>query len=185
MSISLAAAAVVLGLVGAWGLLSRGLDAPVPVGADVDRPTVASSAPASTVLTAKPITGPPTTVPSVDPASLNENLQARLQQLAAGLTALGFSGQESSTDTGGVTTVWAFGSDQSRTITVTITPGIPLVPENHARPPVTVVEQTTDRVRVAYDSNDGWQFTLTAERTGSSELPTVAEIRNLLYAIDP
>ncbi len=50
---------------------------------------------------------------------------------------------------------------------------------------MTVVEQTTDRVRVAYDSNDGWQFTLTAERTGSSELPTVAEIRNLLYAIDP
>lgn len=175
-ALSLATAVSLVGLVGLWALTDRNPAVPA-------QPYFS----AATLLTVVPqtTTAPTDTTPEsvVDPS--RGAIASRVELLATALRPLGFPNYEYSTSPEGITTVVAIDPHQPRTITVTLKPGVLLVPENHDRPGVTVIENTSSRLRVAYNSNDGWQFTVTVERTGSSQLPAPNEIRDLLYAIDP
>lgn len=112
-------------------------------------------------------------------------LQYRVDLASSQLQALGFPNTESSTDAAGVTTIVAIDRDQSRTLTITMTPGTMLLPENHNRAPITTTENTADRISMEYNSNNGWRFMLVVERAGATALPSEDELGNLLYGIDP
>jgi|GEM_PF-3070628 len=112
----------------------------------------------------------------------------RFAPLPEGLAHLGFTLHTLITDpTTGVSTALDIRDETGgRTGALTVTPGTPLVPENHNRSPLRILEQTDVRLSAEVDSNDGWRFEITFTRTSTGKnLPTIAEIQNLLYSIDP
>ncbi len=131
----------------------------------------------------------PTVPPQTDTSSKpNENIQGRLTVLGEGLFQLGYTlNDDAKTDpTTGLTHVTGADQTNTRTMALTITPGTVLQPENHDRVPITVLEQTDLLLRAEVDSNDGWRFEITLERTPSGDaLPTVDAVQQLLYSIDP
>ena len=122
-----------------------------------------------------------------EPRVVNNGLPARLAPLPDGLAQLGFTLPKMTTDpTSGVTTTSARDEAGGRTVALTVTPGTPVVPENHDRVPVTVLEQSELVLRAEVNSNDGWKFEITLTRTTTgSELPTIDAVQQLLYSIDP
>ena len=112
----------------------------------------------------------------------------RFTPLPEGLARLGFTLHALHTDpTTGVTTAQDIRDEAGgRTGALTVTPGTPLVPENHNRTPIRILEQTDVRLHAEVDGNDGWRFEITFTRTSTgSALPTIAEVQDLLYSIDP
>jgi hypothetical protein len=124
-------------------------------------------------------------IDSTLPAPGNDANRAQIEPLLTGLTQLGFANSEYTTDADGVTTVTAWAANQTLTITITITPGSPVTPENHLRPLIGVLEQTADTLRLAYASNAGWKLTLDVHRTGTTPLPKLVDLENLIVGIDP
>jgi len=130
--------------------------------------------------------GPATTAPHDQVSATLEQLQYRVTWATQQLAAFGFP--DNTSYPGGVdgtTTIIATDAEQGRTFTLTMTPGTMLLPENHDRAPITTTEKTADRIRMVYDSNTGWRFTLVVERTGTTRLPSEDDLANLLYGIDP
>jgi hypothetical protein len=142
---------------------------------------VATSTPDTSVTTA------PTPVPEGPMADLFQQVAYRVGSGEASLAALGFPNNEYSIDGDGVTTVLA--SDPSRPnerrITIVMTPGTMLQPEDHSRTAVTVVAQTSTLIRVENHSNDGWTFSVEFVDTGGGPLPAVEQLQDLIYSIDP
>ncbi len=66
-----------------------------------------------------------------------------------------------------------------------MTPGTLVLPEDHSRTPVTVVAQTSSLIRVDNHSNNGWTFSVEFTDTGDGALPTVTQLQDLIYTIDP
>ena len=123
-----------------------------------------------------------------EPRVVNGGVSGRLAPLPDGLAQLGFTLQTVTTDpTSGVATASARDELGGRTVALTVTPGTLLVvPENHDRVPITVLEQTELVLRAEVNSNDGWKFEITLTRTTTgSELPTIDAVQQLLYSIDP
>lgn len=157
-----------------------------------DNNTAASTPPPSISAleaTTLPSVAAPTTVPRLtgSQADLAQEVAYRVAQGEANLAALGFSNYEYSTADDGVTTLSStdpFHSDE-RTMTIMMTPGTMLQPEDHGRTPVTVVAQTGTLIRVENHSNNGWIFSVEVVDADGEQLPTVEQLQNLIYAIDP
>jgi len=156
------------------------------------RQTPASASPTS-VPAALATSTPDTSVPTVPttvlagPADLYQQVGYRIAQGEESLAALGFPNHEYAIDGDGVTTVSAGDPSRpdERTITIVMTPGTMLQPESHSRTPVTVVEQTNTLIRVENHSNDGWIFSVEFVDTAGGPLPTVDQLQDLIYSIDP
>ena len=118
---------------------------------------------------------------------VNGGGSGRLAPLPDRLAELGFTLQRVTTDpTSGVTTASARDELGGRTVALTVTPGTMLVPENHDRVPITVLERTELILRAEVTSNSGWKFEITLTRTTTgSELPTIDAVQQLLYSLDP
>ena len=127
----------------------------------------------------------PTTSRSA-PATAND-LPERLASMPSGLNSLGFTIDSASTDpASGVTAVHATDAANTRTIALTITPGTPLVPENHERTPIAILEQTDVLLRAEANGNSGWRFEITVTRTSTGDaLPAAEWLQELLYSLDP
>ena len=83
-------------------------------------------------------------------------------------------------------TIRAESTTDGRTIAIKMTPGTMLQPENHDRVPMALVEQSDLQIRGQVNSNDGWIFEITAQRSATDgPLPSPAELQELLYALDP
>ena len=112
----------------------------------------------------------------------------RFAPLPEGLARLGFTLHTLNTDQAtGVTTALDIRDDAGgRTGALTVTPGTPLVPENHNRSPLRILEQTDVLLHGEIAANSGWRFEVTFTRTTTGrQLPTIAEVEELLYSIDP
>lgn len=151
---------------------------------------VATSTPDTSVTMAPPDTSEttaPTPVPEGPMADLFQQVAYRVSSGEERLAALGFPNNEYVIDEDGVTTVTA--SDPTRPneriITIVMTPGAVLQPEDHSRTPVTVVEQASSLIRVENHSNNGWTFSVEAVDTGGGPLPTLDQLQELIYSIDP
>lgn len=102
------------------------------------------------------------------------------------LTALGYTIAAIDTQPDAPATVRAESTTDRRTIAIKMTAGNLLQPENHNRVPMTVVEKDDLQIRGQVNSNSGWTFEITAERTATDgPLPSPAELQELLYALDP
>ena len=157
------------------------------------RQTPASASPTS-VPAALATSTPDTSVPTVPTpvlegpmADLYGEVAYRVSYGEESLAALGFPNHEYAIDGGGVTTVSAGDPSRpdERTITIVMTPGTMLQPESHSRTPVTVVEQTSTLIRVENHSNGGWIFSVEFVDTAGGPLPTVDQLQDLIYSIDP
>jgi hypothetical protein len=120
------------------------------------------------------------------PAIAND-LPERLASLPSSLNDLGFTIDSASTDPStGVTAVHASDAANTRTIALTITPGTPVVPENHERVPIKILEQTDVLLRAEVDGNSGWRVEITVTRTSIGDaLPVAERLQELLYSLDP
>ena len=146
--------------------------------------TLRAASQSETASTAVP---PSTALPEGTMADLHEQVAYRVGSGEPSLAALGFPNNEYAIGADGVTTILA--SDPARpnerTITIVMTPGTLVLPENHSRIPVTVVAQTSNMIRVENHSNTGWTFTLEFVDTGDGALPTVEQLQVLVYSFDP
>lgn len=188
-------AAAALAVVGVGGVaLVNGRDArqspasapPASVPADADT-TSTSDISVTTAPPGASVTTAPTPVPEGPMADLFQQVAHRVSSGEERLAALGFPNNEYSIDGDGVTTVTASDPDRpsERIITIVMTPGTVLQPEDHSRTPVTVVEQTSTLIRVENHSNNGWAFSVEAVDTGDGPLPTLEQLQELIYSIDP
>lgn len=150
--------------------------------------TPAADLPA-TVATSTPDT-PATTVPTPASAPMADLYEQVAHRVAGGedaLAALGFPNNSYAISADGVTEISA--SDPTRpterNITILMTPGTPVLPENHDRAPATVVAQTNNLIRVENHSNDGWTFAVELVDTSGGALPTLEQLQDLIYSIDP
>jgi hypothetical protein len=121
------------------------------------------------------------------PRLVDSTNSERFAPLPQGLARLGFTLHTLNNDpTTGATALDIRDAAGGRTGALTVTPGTPLVPENHNRTPIRILEQTDVLLRAEVDSNDGWRFEITFTRTSTGKaLPTIAEVQDLLYSIDP
>ena len=192
----LAAAAAVLAVAGIGGLaLAAQRDSgSAPASAPNPSLAAATSLPleSSVVTTAPPEPDVTTTtsevpVPEGPMADLYAQVAYRVNSGATSLTALGLPNNEYSIDNNGVTTVWATDPDRpdERKLTIVMTPGSPVMPEDHSRTPVVLVALSTETIRVENHSNNGWSFSVEFVDSDGGPLPTVEQLEDLIYALDP
>jgi len=93
------------------------------------------------------------------------------------LGALGYSVEIAETPPNSPAAVTFRSTDDDRSITITMTPGMPLVPANHNRVPITILEQTDELIRGETNSNNGWRFEPTAERSADDGPPPPSSSR--------
>ena len=119
--------------------------------------------------------------------AIASDLPDRFASLPSSLNDLGFTIDSASIDSStGVTAVHASDAANTRTIALTITPGNPVVPENHERVPIKILEQTDVLLRAEVDSNSGWRFEITVTRASTGDaLPAAERVQELLYRLEP
>ena len=68
----------------------------------------------------------------------------------------------------------------------TMPPATVLLPENHERVPMVVLGQDDLQIRGQVNSNNGWVFEISADRSSTDgPLPSPTELQALLYALVP
>ncbi len=123
---------------------------------------------------------------TVESAQTAAEIERRLGYLSERLSALGYSTTAADTNEDGVTTIEIRSDTDGRTIMIKMMYGSPAQPENHNRVPITVDEQNDLTIRGHVDSNSGWTFEVAADRSpDDATLPTVDQLQNLLYTLDP
>jgi hypothetical protein len=126
-----------------------------------------------------------TVAPQGASADLLSQIEHRVSLAQPSLAALGFPDNDFAVAPDGVTTISA--SDPTRpserTITIRMTPGTPVAPEDHSRTPVTVTAQTSSLIRVDNHSNNGWSFSVEFTDAGGGALPSVAQLQDLIYIV--
>lgn len=126
--------------------------------------------------------------PSTAPDELTAQFEYRINFLAGEgtLEALGYEITGTDMPIGGPATVTIGSTTDNRVITVRMTPGDVIQPEDHSRVPITILEQTDQTVRAEILSNNGWLFEVTAERGAEDgPLPTADQLQRILYDLDP
>jgi hypothetical protein len=119
-------------------------------------------------------------------AELDDDIGRRVDSLTEHLVGLGYSIVETQTTASGPTTIAIQSNVDGRTIQIKMGAGTPLQPEDHNRVPITIVEQTELQIRGYLNSNSGWTFEFTADRSASDDaIPTVEQLQEMLYSLDP
>lgn len=130
----------------------------------------------------------PETTPPRAPDELTAWFEFRIDFLAGGetLDALGYEITGKDLPVAGPATVTMRSTTDSRVITVRMTPGEVIQPEDHSRVPITVLDETDQVLHGEILSNNGWLFEITAERgTHDGPLPTPEQLQSILYRLDP
>ncbi|BAN01564.1 hypothetical protein [Ilumatobacter coccineus] len=126
--------------------------------------------------------------PSTAPDELTAWFEYRIDFLAGEgtLEALGYEITGTDMPIGGPATVTIGSTTDNRVITVRMTPGELIQPEDHSRVPITLLEQTDQMVQGQILSNNGWLFEVTAERgADDGPLPTPDQLQSILFDLDP
>lgn len=137
-------------------------------------------------------TAPTTTITATVPAppgpsaDVQEQAAHRVELATPAIAALGFTESGYTMTNEGVTVLTATDPNAAgRTITIVITPGTMLRPEDHDRTPVTITDRTGTFVRAVNQSNNGWSFVVEVTDPAGVALPTEAQLVDLVYTIDP
>ena len=126
-----------------------------------------------------------------DRAEFATEVRYRAVVYTESLVALGYTiaSIDSASDTHA--TIRAESAVDDRTIVVTMTPATMtpatvLLPENHERVPMVVLGQDDLQIRGQVNSNNGWVFEISADRSSTDgPLPSPTELQALLYALVP